>query len=74
MNVYTDSIRNLPIEDKLLLVEQIWDDLASAGTPLPLPDWAVTEAVRRRDEMVTNPKLGSTHDEVWARINELRNG
>ena len=37
--------------DKLCLVERIWDDLAAEATPLPLPDWALTEAARRRDEL-----------------------
>lgn len=74
MDVYTDSIRDLPPAEKLLLVERIWDDLAAAGTPLPLPDWAVCEAKRRRDEMVADPKLGVAHEDVWKRIQDSRNG
>ncbi|REJ90118.1 MAG: Addiction module component, CHP02574 [Planctomycetota bacterium] len=74
MDTYTDTIRDLRPADKLRLVEQIWDDLALEETPLPLPDWAVTEATRRRDEMLTDPKLGITHDEAWKRIDKSRNG
>ena len=74
MDIYTDTIRDLEPAEKLRLVEQIWDDLAAAGSPLPLPDWAVTEAVRRRDEMLADPKLGSTDEEVWKRISDSRNG
>ena len=73
MDVYTDTIRDLTPADKLRLVERIWDDLAAEGGPLPLPNWAVTEATRRRDEMLAEPKLGSTHEEVWKRINDARN-
>lgn len=74
MDIYTDTIRNLGPADKLRLVEQIWDDLAAEAAPLPLPDWAVAEATRRRDEMLTDPNLGSTHEEVWKRIDDSRNG
>jgi putative addiction module component (TIGR02574 family) len=74
MDIYTDTIRDLGPAEKLRLVEQIWDDLAAEGLPLPLPHWAVTEAARRRDEMLADPKLGSTDEEVWKRINDSRNG
>lgn len=39
MDIYTDTIRDLGPAEKLRLVEQIWDDLAAEGSPLPLPDW-----------------------------------
>lgn len=73
MGIYTDAIRDLPPADKLRLVEQIWDDLAGEVVPLPLPEWALTEAVRR-NEMVADPKLGLTHEEIWKRIEDSRNG
>ena len=74
MDVYTETIRDMAPAEKLFLVERIWDDLSAQGASLPLPDWAVAEATRRRDEMLTDPKLGSTHEEVWKRISDSRNG
>ena len=38
-----------------------------------LPQLAVAEAVRRRDEMIADPNLGLTHDEVWKHIGNSRN-
>ncbi|MEQ9409658.1 MAG: addiction module protein [Fuerstiella sp.] len=73
MDIYTDTIRDLAPAEKLRLVEQIWDDLEAEEAPLPLPDWALTEAARRRDEMLADPNLGSTDEEVWTRINDSRN-
>ena len=73
MDIYTDAIRDLGASEKLRLVEQIWDDLAAEEAPLPLPDWAIAEATRRRDAMLADPNLGSTHDEVWKRIGDARN-
>ena len=74
MDIYADTIRDLGPSEKLQLVEQIWDDLAAEEAPLPLPDWAVAEATRRRDEMLADSNLGSTHEEVWKRIDDSRNG
>ena len=74
MDIYTDTIRDLRPSEKLRLVEQIWDNLAAEEAPLPLPDWAVAEAARRRDEMLADPNLGSTDEEVWKRIRDSRNG
>jgi len=74
MDVYSDTIRDLSANDKLQLVERIWDDLAANGGAMPLPDWAVEEATRRRDQMLADPKLGFTHEEVWKRIDDSRNG
>lgn len=74
MDIYPDAIRDLGPAEKLRLVEQIWDDLAAEESPLPLPNWAVTEASRRRDEMLADPELGFTNEEVWKRISDLRNG
>ena len=74
MDVYSDAIRDLPAAEKLQLVERIWDDLAATGELLPLPDWAKKEAARRRDEMLADPGLGDTHDEIWKRIDDSRHG
>ena len=74
MDIYTDTIRDLPPADKLLLVERIWDDLAEMNSPIPLPAWAIAEAARRRDAMITDPNLGLSHEEVWKRIDDARNG
>jgi putative addiction module component (TIGR02574 family) len=74
MDVYKSSIRDLPAAERLLLVERIWDDLAAEGAPLPLPDWAIAEATRRRNELLADPSLGMTHDEIWTRIDESRHG
>ncbi len=74
MDIYADAIRDVAPAEKLRLVERIWDDLASQDAAILLPDWAVSEAARRRHEMLTDPELGATHDEVWKRINESRPG
>src|SRR5947199_2236314 len=37
----------LPIEDRLTLVEQIWDSIAADSAKVPVPDWHKAELDRR---------------------------
>jgi len=64
----------LPPEEKLRLVELLWDNLGEEPHPFPLPDWARDQALRRRDEMRADPSLGLTHEETWRRIEERGDG
>jgi putative addiction module component (TIGR02574 family) len=68
MSVDTQKLLGLPAEEKLRVIELLWDNLGESTEPIPLPDWAIQEGVRRRDEMLANPSLGLSHDEVWNRI------
>ena len=72
MDIYTDTIQHLPIAEKIRLVELIWDDVASSPDGIPIPAWALEEAGRRRNEMLANPDIGLTHEDMWDRIRKAR--
>jgi len=72
MTVTRDELRALPPEEKLRLVEFLWDELGDSDHSIPLPDWVDQEAARRRDELIKDPTLGVEHDEVWRRIKQRR--
>lgn len=72
MSIDANELRALPDLEKLRLVEMLWDDLGRSHSPIPLPEWAVREANRRRDEM-RDPDVGVSHEEAWRRV-EKRNG
>ena len=65
MDLYTESIRHLPLGERLGLIQTIWDDIVSNDEQIPVPNSAFEEAKRRRDEMLVDPAVGLTHDEVW---------
>ena len=50
------------------------DELFPSHSSPPLPAWAVQEALRRRDELLQHPQLALTHDDIWKRIEEFREG
>ena len=72
MDLYTESIRSLPLRDRLKLIQTIWDDIVSSDEQISLPNSAIEEAKRRRDEMLVNPAIGMTHGEVWEKIKDAR--
>lgn len=58
----------LSTSEKLLLVEEIWDDLIRHADELPVPAWHKAELDRRYQEYLRNPREGSSWPEVKARI------
>ena len=72
MDLYTESIRSLPLGDRLKLIQTVWDDIVSSDEQIPVPNSAIQEAKRRRDEMLVDPTVGLTHDEVWKKIKDAR--
>jgi len=62
-----ESLRALPPDQKLAIVTQLWDDLASSA-PLTLPLDELAEMQRRRDEMLADPSIAIDANEVWRRV------
>jgi putative addiction module component (TIGR02574 family) len=54
--------------EKLLLLEELWDDLACQPAEVPVPDWQKDELERRYEEYVQNPSEGSSWSEVRERL------
>ena len=63
MNVFDLS----PLE-KLQLVEDLWDDLASSPETVPVHEWQKEELDRRKANLKKNPASGLTWEEVQRRI------
>jgi putative addiction module component (TIGR02574 family) len=72
MNISIDDIRRLPAEQQLSLAEQIWDGLLASGQLLQ--QWQIKEVRSRVQELDEHPEIALTEDEMWRRVDELRNG
>ena len=58
----------LSASEKLLLLEELWDDLAGAPADVPVHDWQKRELERRYEEYLQNPSEGSPWPEVRERL------
>ncbi len=68
MNLNNISIFDLSPPEKLQLVEDIWDDLAASPSDIPVHEWQKQELERRKANLMNNPALGLSWDEVKQRI------
>ncbi len=41
------TIDKLEVSEKLILVEEVWDDIAKSNEQLPLPEWQKRELSKR---------------------------
>jgi putative addiction module component (TIGR02574 family) len=62
------SVFDLSPSEKLQLVEDLWDDLASTPSDVPLPEWQTEELDRRKASLMGNPASGLPWDEVKRRV------
>jgi putative addiction module component (TIGR02574 family) len=58
MNLSGPSIFDLSPSEKLQLVEDLWDDLASTPESVPVHEWQKQELARRKANLVKNPTSG----------------
>lgn len=70
--VRASDFANLPTDEKIQLVTDLWDQIASQGDAPVLPDWVHTEANRRLEELEKDPSKGLTADEMWRKVDESR--
>ena len=67
-SVLQQEINQLSTSEKLLLVEELWDQIAENIVPSPLPEAQRIELDRRYEEFLQNPAEGSSWNEVKRRI------
>lgn len=68
MHREVEHLRQLPIAERLRVVEELWDDIAASGERFPLPDWHREEAQRRAAELETDPSIALDREELWRRV------
>ena len=68
MSIDLTNLRDLPVEDKLRIVTQLWDDIASSPDPVVLPPEILREAARRSEELKKDPSIAIDDDELWRRV------
>ncbi|MDA0809839.1 MAG: addiction module protein [Planctomycetota bacterium] len=64
----SDSVFDLSPSEKLQLVEDLWDDLASNPEDVVIHDWQKEELDRRKENLQQTSARGSSWDDVKRRI------
>ena len=66
------DIRELSVEERLELVGEIWDSIIEETDPCELSNEQKSELDRRLDAHKDDPKIGSTWNDVKARMKAQR--
>src|SRR5436190_2149618 len=68
MSSSSESIFELSLSEKLQLVEDLWDDIASTPDELPVHDWQKEELARRKQNLLRNPSSALSWEEIQRRV------
>jgi putative addiction module component (TIGR02574 family) len=68
MNMRSFGFDKLSVDDRLALVEEIWDSIAADPESVPVTDAQKQDLQARLDAYKENPKAGSPWEEVKARL------
>jgi putative addiction module component (TIGR02574 family) len=72
MSADLDNLRQLPLAEKLHVLEVLWDDIAASNEDFPFPAWLRDEVEQRLAEHEKNPAAIITREELWQRVDEKR--
>jgi putative addiction module component (TIGR02574 family) len=62
------GIDQLSVDDRLLLLEEIWDSIAADPDAVPVTDAHKQDLQERLDAFQENPKAGAPWEEVKTRL------
>jgi putative addiction module component (TIGR02574 family) len=68
MSIDITELTNLPVAEKLRIVELLWDNIADSEEPLVLKPWQLEEMNRRQTEIEADPSILIDEDELWRRV------
>jgi putative addiction module component (TIGR02574 family) len=68
MSSSAESIFELSLSEKLRLVEDLWDDIASTPEAVPVHDWQREELARRKQNLLSNPGSALAWEEIQRRV------
>ncbi len=67
-----DNLRQIPVADKLHMIELLWNDIEASDEALPISDAILQEVERRAAEAVKDPSILITREELWRRVDARR--
>ena len=68
MSATEKSIFDLSVSEKLQLLEDLWDDIASDPATVPVHEWQKEELNRRKQNLLRNPGSALSWEEIQRKI------
>ncbi len=68
------SVFDLSLSEKLQLVEDLWDDIASDPTAIPVAEWQKAELARRKQNLLNTPGSALSWEEIQRRLRGSHDG
>ena len=62
------QLAHLSMPEKILLVEDLWDDIVAHPEKVPVPEWQKAELDHRKSDHKKNPRASSVWENVKKRI------
>jgi putative addiction module component (TIGR02574 family) len=72
MNPRVEDLKALPLQERIKLVEDLWDSIAAELERRPVPDDVKEEMRRRREEYIKDPSTGVDWEATRRRLEERR--
>jgi len=63
MSIQTE-FEQLSVDEKVQVVQDLWDRIAMSPDQLSIPDWHRKELLRRQKEWANNPDQGENWDDI----------
>jgi putative addiction module component (TIGR02574 family) len=64
MTTLVKNMDRLPLQEKIILVEDLWDSIARNNADLPVLDWQKQELARRKQSFRKTPRSVMTWQQV----------
>lgn len=68
MSIALEQIRQMPVGQRIQLVEDIWDTMVAEDADFPLSSAQLAELDQRRAAMTADPSIGIPWSEAKARL------
>lgn len=68
MTTQYPQLFELTVAERLRLLEELWDSIASSTEPVPVPDWQKEELAKRKAARFESGQAATPWEEVQERI------
>lgn len=69
MSIDISELSKLSVEEKLQIIETLWDEIANSDEPIVLLPGQLEEVKRRSEELKADPSIAIDREELWRRVN-----